>query len=112
MSDTARPLYALTVEEYREMNKELISEILAEMTSNRESIITNAESHEDIIFIDEAVILTGYKKSTIYTKVCRYEMPVVSRRRPLTFSRSEILKWMEDGKPSLIDNESAEYLKR
>jgi predicted DNA-binding transcriptional regulator AlpA len=112
MSDTARPLYALTVEEYREMNKELMSELLAEMTSNRESSITNAESREDIIFIDDLVILTGYKKPTIYTKVCRYELPVVSRRRPLTFSRSEILKWMEDGKPSLIDNESAEYLKR
>jgi len=74
------------------------------------------ENHEnkaenDIIFLDDVVRLTGYRKATIYTKICRFQIPVVSRRRPLTFSREAILQWMKDGKPSLIDTEADDYLR-
>ena len=65
----------------------------------------------DVIFVDQVATLTGYKKSTIYSKVSRFELPVLSRRKPLTFSRKSILQWLKDGKPNLIDQQTNHYLK-
>ena len=49
------------------------------------------------------IALTGYKASTIYSKVCRGEIPTISTGRPLTFSKNEILQWMKSGRPSLTE---------
>jgi predicted DNA-binding transcriptional regulator AlpA len=57
----------------------------------------------DVIFIDEVIVLTGYKESTIYSKVSRREIPVLSYGRPLTFSKAEILNWMKTGKPTVSE---------
>jgi predicted DNA-binding transcriptional regulator AlpA len=110
MKDLSKPIYSLTVEEYLELNKKAFA-------SEAERIIrvyqnSSNRNNNDIIFIDEVVELTGYKKSTIYSKVCRYEMPVISKRTPLTFSRKEIIIWLKEGKPSVIDQEANEYLNK
>jgi hypothetical protein len=39
-------------------------------------------------------------------------MPVISKRRPLTFSRTDILNWFKNGKPSVIDQEANDYLSK
>lgn len=54
---------------------------------------------DDLIFADDVLKLTGYKKSTLYCKVCRGQIPVLNRRKPLVFSKSAILQWIKDGKP-------------
>lgn len=105
-----KPLFTLTVEEYKELNKRMFQEFELEILNKVGAVNTAPKNQKDIIFLDEVLEITGYKPATVYSKVCRFEMPALSRRKPLTFSRKAIVKWIEDGKPSLIDMESDNYL--
>ena len=55
---------------------------------------------KEIIFNEEVMELTGYTRSTIYSKVSRQEIPTFVRGRPLVFKKSQILKWLEAGRPT------------
>ena len=57
----------------------------------------------DFIYLDEVMEITGYTQKTVYTKVSKNQMPVISRRRPLTFSRKELQEWMSSGRPVKSD---------
>jgi hypothetical protein len=112
MNDLSKPIYSLTVGEFIELSKEAFS-------SEAEKIINSCQNNSgknnlgtDIIFIDEVIVLTNYKKATIYSKVCRFEIPVISKRTPLTFSRKDIIKWLKEGKPSVIDQEANDHLSK
>ncbi len=104
----SKPLYTLTVAEYVELNKKVFSEAAATLLEKQAEPV---EEESDIIFVDDVLKITGYSKATIYTKVCRFEIPVLSRRKPLTFSKTDILQWLRDGKPNLIDREAEDYMK-
>ena len=95
----SKPLYSLTVKEYQELNTEFFNRLVDKIIENKLQNLLPLRPNEDIIFIDEAVTITGYKKSTIYSKVSRFEIPVISRLRPLTFSRKSLIEWIENGKP-------------
>jgi predicted DNA-binding transcriptional regulator AlpA len=112
MKDLSKPLYSLTVGEYIDLSKEAFAQEAKKLLTNAEGISGRLKSNNDIIFVDGVQQLTGYKKSTIYSKVCRFEMPVISKRRPLTFSRTDIMSWLKDGKPSVIDQEAKDYLSK
>ena len=99
--DNSKPLYSLTIEEYIELNKTILTEQVDRFLQAR--LALPASKHEeDIIFIDDAVTLTGYKKSSIYSKVSKFEIPVLSRLRPLTFSKKALITWLNDGKPHQV----------
>lgn len=112
MKDLSKPLYSLTVGEYIDLSKEAFAQEAMRLLANADQNSSRSKSNNDIIFIDEVKVLTGYKDSTIYSKVCRFEMPVISRRTPLTFSRNDIINWLKEGKPSVIDQEAKNYLKK
>lgn len=112
MSDLSKPIYSLTVGEYLELNKKAFAIEAEKIINSYQKNSGNNSSSIDIIFIDEVKELTGYKKSTIYSKVCRFEIPVISKRRPLTFSRKDIIDWLKEGKPNVIDQEAIDYLSR
>lgn len=103
-----RPLYTLTVEEFIELSKTIAldNSYLVKPTKISE------EPKSDIIYLDEIIELTGYKESTVYSKVCRKEMPVISTGRPLAFSREEILQWMKDGRPTVAEMIANEFTNR
>lgn len=107
----SKPLYSLTIGEYIELNKKAFSEAVAKLLQEK-SEKSAKEVPVDIIFVDEVMQLTGYKKATLYSKVSRYEIPVLSRGKPLTFSRKAILQWLQDGKPDILDQEANDYLNR
>jgi len=110
MSDQLKPLYALTVEEFTELNRGIIKREVQEALNNQGQSRPNAD--RDIIFIDEACELTGYSKPTMYSKISRYEIPVLSRGKPLTFSKKILIQWIHDGKPSVAQElEASNYLK-
>ena len=52
---------------------------------------------------------TNLKLKSIYSKVSRLEMPALTRGRPLMFSRSELEKWMKNGKPSVPETMAKEW---
>ena len=112
MKDLSQPLYSLTVEEYIDLSKQAFSDEAKKIIADYQKGSGSNSSNRDIIFIDEVKELTNYKKATIYSKVCRFEMPVISKRTPLTFSRKEIINWLKDGKPSVIDQEANDYLNK
>jgi predicted DNA-binding transcriptional regulator AlpA len=112
MKDLSKPLYSLTVGEYIDLSKEAFAQEAKKLMANADGMSATSKLNNDIIFVDEVQQLTGYKKSTIYSKVCRFEMPVISKRRPLTFSRKEIINWLKVGKPSVIDQEANDYLSK
>lgn len=112
MKDLSKPLYSLTVGEYIDLSKQAFANEAKKLIADSNSDSSKSKSNSDIIFVEEVQDLTGYKKSTIYSKVCRFEMPVISKRRPLTFSRKDIINWLKDGKPTVIDIETKDYLSK
>jgi hypothetical protein len=40
---------------------------------------------------------------TVYNKINRQEMPVLSRGQPLTFSRKDLQHWIRNGRPTLAE---------
>jgi hypothetical protein len=110
MSDhNNKPLYSLTVAEYIELSKRVFSEEVSRLLKNQiEPPKPREES--DIIFVDDVLTITGYQKATLYSKVCRFEIPVLSRRKPLTFSKAAILSWLKAGKPSVIEMEASQHI--
>lgn len=110
MIDLSKPLYSLTVGEYIELNKKILKEEAQKYFPKRECSDAPVTESQDIIFLDELSALTGYRTTTLYSKVCKCEIPVLSRRRPLTFSRSEILEWLKNGKPTVIEMETRAYM--
>lgn len=106
-----KPLYALTIGEFIQLNKEVLqqeSQHLIELSN-----ITSVQKEEDdIIFMKDVMQITGYKKATVYTKISRFEIPVLSRKKPVTFSKKEIIKWIKEGKPSTLDKDWNNFINR
>ncbi|WP_299244117.1 helix-turn-helix domain-containing protein [uncultured Aquimarina sp.] len=100
MSDLLKPLYTLTVGEYMELNRTIFKQQLQELLSNQGELVPQT-TERDIIFIDEACELTGYSKPTMYSKISRLEIPVLSKGKPLTFSKQGLIEWIHQGKPNV-----------
>lgn len=110
MSNQVKPLYTLTIEEFTELNRQIVRQQLQEFHFFLGT--PKQKPDQDIIFIEEACELTGYSKPTMYSKISRYEIPVLSRGKPLTFSKEELIQWIRDGKPGVMENiEAVNYLK-
>jgi hypothetical protein len=101
-----RPLFTLTVEEFIELNKSINNDITVGDIKPKEEL----KQLQDIIYIDDASQMAGYTPSTTYTKVCKREMPVVSRGRPLTFSRKGLEDWIAKGRPSIAEMIAEDYM--
>ncbi|KZS39734.1 hypothetical protein AWE51_08770 [Aquimarina aggregata] len=110
MSDQLKPLYALTVEEFTDLNRRIVKREVQELLGIQGQ--SRPKVDRDIIFINEACELTGYSKPTMYSKISKYEIPVLSRGKPLTFSKKVLIDWIHNGKPSVGSAIEAEnYLK-
>ncbi len=108
MSELNRPLYSLTVGEYIELHQRIFSEQRQLLKSQLPT--PHKDESDDIIFIDEVIKLTGYKKPTIYSKISRNKIPILSRNKPLTFSKKAIIEWITAGKPDPLDQRAEEHL--
>lgn len=97
--DEKRNLFTLTVEEFIELNKSITVDYSSFIAREQ----PKEKSQSDIIYIDDIAALTGYKPSTIYSKVCRGEIPTISNGRPLTFSKEEIIQWIKLGRPTVAE---------
>lgn len=100
-----RPLFTLTVQEYIELRKSLDNK-----NQEKSILVREVKEEQDIIYLEEAKALTGYTDNTVYTKVSRREMPVVSSGRPLTFSRTQLKEWIAKGRPSVAEMIAEDYM--
>lgn len=90
------PLYALTVSEFSELIQEQLKS-LQPPVNNQNTIFET--DNVDINWVSENLKIP---KTTIYTKVSKMEMPCKKRRRPLIFSKNEIIDWNNCGRPKVL----------
>ena len=69
-------------------------------------IITQKEDipipQKNLIKIDEATKITGYRKGYIYELVHRNAIPYIKRGRSVRFDAKELEEWMRAGRPNII----------
>ena len=87
----SKPLALLTVEEFLELQQGQKQE------STKQPYVS------DIIGIEEAVLLTGYKKSTLYRKTSTNTIPFHKRSNKVVFKRSELESWMLENRQETIE---------
>lgn len=78
-------------------------------------VSSSKDADNDIIRIEEASELTGLKPSSIYTKVCKGELPHFKQFGKLFFRRSELLEMIKSGRrktPNELQKELDEILTR
>lgn len=57
---------------------------------------------KNLIKIDEATKITGYRKGYIYELVHRNAIPYLKRGRSVRFDPIELEEWMRAGRPNII----------
>nr|WP_314839217.1 helix-turn-helix domain-containing protein [uncultured Flavobacterium sp.] len=56
------------------------------------------ENKEEVLNIQEASKLLDLSVSTIYSKVCKREIPVNKKGKRIYFYRHELMKWIKSGR--------------
>lgn len=87
----SKPLALLTVEEFLQLQQGQRQE------QPQQTYIS------DIIGIEEAVQITGYKKSTLYRKTSTNAIPFHKRGNKVVFRRSELEAWMLECRKETIE---------
>lgn len=102
----------LTVDEFRLEIRGQILDVLKDFASLNMSNPAPKSVDQDVIFIEEAMGLVGMKKGSIYNRNKRGEIPVLCSGNPLTFSKEDLLTWMQHGKPSVAQMTAMGLLKK
>lgn len=107
-----KPLFTLTIGEYINLNKQLISQ--QEKNHIQFQPFPTAKEINDIL-IDEASRMTGLAISTIRTKCHLNEIPYYKPKgtKLLRFKRDELIEWMNSNKSktsSEVENDINIYL--
>lgn len=56
------------------------------------------ENKDEVLNIEEASKLLNLSVSTIYSKVCKREIPVNKQGKRIYFYRHELMKWIKSGR--------------
>jgi excisionase family DNA binding protein len=89
--DKNRPMYSLSVEEYIQLNKE----ILSEARSPEEEFESQTT---EIMNIEEAALYLKMAKQTVYSMISRRLLPYFKRGKRVFFRKAELLNWLEKGR--------------
>ena len=61
-------------------------------------ISTTEENKNELLNVDQASKLLNLSVATIYSKVCRKEIPVNKKGKRIYFYRHELMKWIKSGR--------------
>jgi len=78
------------------MNK--LHEKLDHLEKLIERISVTGENKDELLNIEEASKLLNLSISTIYSKVCKREIPVNKQGKRIYFYRRELMKWIKSGR--------------
>ena len=76
---------------------------------------SNSSEDDEVLTIDEATKVTKLAKQTIYQLCSKRGIPYYKKNKRLYFKKSELLKWLEEGKQEVQEEEENEvraYLHR
>lgn len=68
-----------------------MSAILAELQDIKRAVLL---AQKDTLNISDCALYTGYAVQTLYSMVCRKEIPYYKRGRSVFFDKGDIEKWM------------------
>lgn len=107
-------LFQLTTEEFDSLFRGMLNDIVPSLVKEgiKEHLRGITVDQPDTIGLEEAAKVTGLKTKSIYSKVCRLEIPALTRGRPLMFSRAELEKWMKSGRPSNAETDYKDYVNK
>ena len=90
---------------FEELNDRLehIENLILDIKKQKQTEVSKPFQNPKLVKIDEAAILTGYKKGYIYELVFRNAIPFIKRGRSLRFDPDELENWMRAGRPSIIE---------
>lgn len=74
--------------------------------------IHSSKSDEEFLTVDQAAEFLKLTVPTLYSKVSRGEIPVSKPGKRLYFKKSELLKWINEGRKSTfnkLDNDSHKF---
>ena len=111
--DLNRPVYTLTIGEFIELNKQILSEMLA----NNWQPIVEVEKSDEILIISQVAELLNLSVPTIYDLVHHRKIPYfkMAGQKRLYFKRSVIFDWLDSGRRKTyreIEKEAEAYLSR
>ena len=89
--DKNRPMYSLSVEEYIELNQEILKSM-----KNPEAEVE--KNNTEIMNIEEAAVYLKMAKQTVYSMISRRILPYFKRGKRVFFRRAELLTWLEKGR--------------
>lgn len=96
-----RLVSTLTIKEFIELNNGL---------KKKNNSQENTALNQDIIYLKDAARLLGYTSKTMYSKISRGQLPVVSSGRPLTFSKKQLIDWMNQGRPFVAEMKANSFM--
>ena len=104
--DHEKGLWQYTMREFLKAQRQGLESTIKEMLTMAVSEVKSEPPElEDTIGMEDARKITGLKEKSIYSKVCRVEIPTITRGRPLMFSRAERQLWMKIGRPTVAEME-------
>lgn len=101
----SRPLFALTVSEFKSLITETVISVLDEHYLTK-------ENSEILMNIQEAAALMNLAIPTLYEKTSKRIIPHYKHGKKLLFKKSELLAWIESSKRRTVGEIKQEALKR
>lgn len=101
----SRPLFALTVSEFKSLITETVAGVLEDHKSNK-------EDSQMLMNIQEAAALINLAIPTLYEKTSKRIIPHYKHGKKLLFKKSELLAWVESTKRKTVHEIRQEALKR
>lgn len=68
----------------------------------QECKVNKVVANDELLTISEAAILLKLSVATIYTKVCKNEIPANKQGKRLYFYRADLLNWIKSGRIKTI----------
>lgn len=102
------PIFTLSIKEFKNLMNNVMIDFVIKLPGHN-GLGKERSVRSDMIYMYDVTELTGYTDKTVYTKVSRGEIPVVSTGRPLTFSRRQLNRWIHEGRPSVAEMKSNEF---
>lgn len=91
-----------------------IRDRLAQIEKHLEGLGPSESSAKHLMTISEAASFLSLSTSTIYSKVCRMEIPVHKKGKRLYFEKDELYAWIKNGRRKTAEElhqAANEYLK-
>jgi excisionase family DNA binding protein len=103
-------LIHITIDEFKALIKDTITEVIA--NSPQSNSHHPQELVKEFMNVKEAAIFLSLAVNTLYEKTSERTIPHFKRGSRLMFKRSELIKWLEEGKVSTAAEVLLQYNSR